>query len=105
MTGLLLFPLDCACGGSARGGGRLIRGGKLVRGGRLIKGGRLSVKVVLVLLAVEAGAVKAILGRAIKASSGLRAQGGFGIVLSKQVSLRQVLGRAIKEGSYHRGRF
>jgi hypothetical protein len=41
---LLLFPLDCACGGGACGGGRLVREGKLV---------------VLVLFAIEADAVKA----------------------------------------------
>jgi hypothetical protein len=47
---LLLFQLDCACGGGARGGGRLVRG-------RVI--GKVSLsEVVLVLLAVEAGAVK-----------------------------------------------
>jgi hypothetical protein len=42
---LLLFPLGCACVGSARGGGRLAGEGSLL-------------EVVLVLFAVEAGAVK-----------------------------------------------
>ena len=62
---LLLFPLDCACGGGARGGGELIRR-RLVGEGKLIS---------LVLLAVGAGVIKEgsgflpsqVLGRAIMA--------------------------------------
>ena len=52
MPGLLFhFPLDCACGGGARGGDA--RGG-----GKLVGEVSLSEKVVLVLLDVEAGVVK-----------------------------------------------
>ena len=67
----LLFPLDCACVGGARRGG----GGRLIRG-RLFGDGKLVRKVVLVLPAVEAGAIKEssgflpsarVLGRAVTA--------------------------------------
>jgi len=49
---LLLFPLDCACGGGALGGGAL-------GGGRLVRGDGLSGKVVLMLHTVGAGVAKA----------------------------------------------
>jgi len=45
------FPLDCACGSGAHGGGRLV-------GGRLVGKVSFSEKVVLVLPAIEAGAIK-----------------------------------------------
>jgi hypothetical protein len=53
---LLLFPHDCVCGGGARGGGRLVRGSGEVGLSEKVS---LSEKIVLVLLTVEAGAVKA----------------------------------------------
>jgi hypothetical protein len=35
---LLLFPLDCAGGGSARGGGKFVRRGRLIGEGELVRG-------------------------------------------------------------------
>jgi hypothetical protein len=66
---LLLFPLDCACGDGESGGGRLV-------GGRLVGKVSLSEKIVLMLLAGEAGAVK----------------DGPGFLPSRRVSSRWILG-------------
>ena len=46
------YPLDCACGGGARGGGRLVE--EVASSAKV----RLSEEVVLMLLAVEASVVK-----------------------------------------------
>ena len=71
----------------------------------------LSEKVVLVLLAIEAAAVKEgsgllplrrVLGRAIKAcaiKACMSRQSGFGILSSRRVSSRWILGRAVKAGA------
>jgi len=116
---LLLFPLDCACGAGAHGGGRLSEVGS---SGKV----NLSEKVVLVLLAVEAGAVKkgsrpchhgmcyqgmchqgvhrqGVCYQGVHhqgvCRQGRCQQGGFGILPSKRVSSRWILGRAVKVGA------
>ena len=86
---VLLFLLDCACGGGSPGGGRLVRGSKLVSLSEAVN------------LSGEVGRFLGSEGQghAIKAGSRSRHQSVFGVVPSRQVlgrSIKQVCGRAVK---------
>jgi hypothetical protein len=83
------LPLDCICRDSACVGSMLVGEGKLIRDSRLV-GGQLVIRRVW--KASGTGGQ----GLAIKAGSGLRRQGKSGVVLSRQVPLRCVLGCAVK---------